>query len=599
MSTRATPFKDQDFDELDRKIDDFLSRAGAILRFLAFVAVLGAFLYFVLIPNWDTAGPILLLILSFVVQIVLTIFIVIVQFVAIFWFLGKPRIYWVMPGETGVGFKDYKGNPEVLEAAKQVVTLLRGMKEFKEMGGDPIRGLLLVGNPGTGKSYLAQCIATEAGVPFGYLSAPSIMGMFWGMDMLRVMTLYGKARGLANKYGACILFIDEIDAIGRARYGAGAMGAAPTMMGMGGMGNGGLNELLNQMDPLPRDTWKNRILRKLGLRTKKAEMKPVLTMAATNIAEILDPALLRPGRFDRRVTVDVPDDTGRREILEYYLAKIRHEPMPVDRMVGDTIGYTPVAIKYVLNEAAVVATWDNRDTITYQDWSTALENHEFGLRQPNKSMTLEDRRRLAYHETGHAIAMVKLLSRSRLHKVTIVRHSSVEGALGFAAPKPNEEINTETKEEILARIQISLASRAAEQLFLGIEMTGARGDLANATRLATLVITYYGMNGTLYQAEAVGQTVPDAQAKREIEKLLDQQFKRVKQLLEDNRDVVIAVAEELLAKHDLTGDEVVEIVRRTEGQRGQAPVPALPSTNGHTPSESDTPIITGGVSEGM
>src|SRR5439155_13870190 len=205
---------------------------------------------------------------------------------------------------------DYKGNPEVLEAAKQVVTLLRGAKEFKDMGGEAIRGLLLVGNPGTGKSYLGQCIATEAGVPFGYMSAPSIQGMFMGMGTMRVMGLYGKARKLAQKYGACILFIDEIDAIGKSRSGMPGMGMGGMMMGGGG---GALNELLNQMDPLPRDSWKVRLLRRFGLRRRKADMKPVLTMAATNIAEVLDQALLRPGRFDRKITVDLPDGDGRRE----------------------------------------------------------------------------------------------------------------------------------------------------------------------------------------------------------------------------------------------------------------------------------------------
>src|SRR5262249_358752 len=181
-----------------------------------------------------------------------------------FWFLGKPRIYWVLPGETGVGFKDYKGNPEVLDAARQVVTLVKGVKGFQAMGGQPVRGLLLIGPPGTGKSYLGQAISTEAGVPFGYLSAPSIQGMFWRMAMLRVLTLYGKARKLARKYGACILVIDEIDAIGKARSGMPGMGMGGMMMGGG---SAALNELLNQMDPLPRDTWKNRMLRKLGLRS--------------------------------------------------------------------------------------------------------------------------------------------------------------------------------------------------------------------------------------------------------------------------------------------------------------------------------------------
>ena len=586
MSTRATPFKEEEYDELDKKIDSFLSRLGALLRFLIFVAVAGSIIYFVLLPNLEAWGPGILFFFYMVFQLFFVILMMIAQFVALFWFLGKPRLYWIMPGETGVGFKDYKGNPEVLEAAKQVVTLLKGLKQFKEMGGDPIRGLLLIGSPGTGKSYLGQCIATEAGVPFGYLSAPTIMGMFWGMDMLRIMSLYGKARKLATKFGACILFIDEIDAIARSRAGSGPG------MGMGGMmmggGAGALNQLLNEMDPLPRDTWKNRLLRKLGLRTKRAEMKPILTMAATNIAEVLDAALLRPGRFDRKITVDLPDADGRKEIIEYYISNLRHEDMPIDRMVGDTIGYTPVAIKYVLNEAAVVATWDNRDTITYRDWSLALENHEFGLRQPIKSMSREEKRRIAYHETGHAVAMVKLYTRERLHKVTIIRHGS---ALGFAAPKPIEEQHTRTKDEFLADIQVSLASRAAEQLFLGIEMSGASSDLRQATQTADAVIRLFGMNGTLYSAAGTGEMLPDAKAKREIDRLLERQFKRVKGMLAENRDVVVAVAEELLEKNELSGDEVMEIMSRAEAERGKTPVATAPSPNGSSTGSPDASTV--------
>src|SRR5205823_3744150 len=262
------------------------------------------------------------------------------------WFIGRPRIYWILPGETGVGFKDYVGNPEVLEVARRVVTLLRGVKEFSAMGGDITRGVLLIGPPGTGKSYLAQCISTEAGIPFGYLSAPSIQGMFMGMDVMRVWGLSNKANKLARKYGACILFLDEIDAIGRSRGGAmGGMGMG-AMGGMfGGGGSGGLNELLNQMDPLPKYTWKARMLRKLGFKVAKSQRQAVLTMAATNIAEVLDQALLRPGRFDRKIVVDYPDFDGRKEIIEYYLAKVSHEELDLDQFGNDTIGYSPVAIK--------------------------------------------------------------------------------------------------------------------------------------------------------------------------------------------------------------------------------------------------------------
>ena len=323
-----------------------------------------------------------------------------------------------VPGETGVGFKDYKGNPEVLESARQVVTLLKGVKRFKLMGGQPIRGLLLEGPPGTGKSYLGQAIATEAQLPFGYMSAPSIQGMFWGMDTLRVLSLYNKARKLARKHGACILFIDEIDAIGKSRSGVGNAGGMMGGMMMGG-GGGALNELLNQMDPLPKDGFKDKILRMFGMRKGKAEQPPVLTIAATNLVSVLDQALLRPGRFDRQLRIGAPSYDGRREIFDFYLGKVKHVDLPIDQMVAETVNYTPAQIKHIVNEAVVHAVWNGRDAIDYEDFRWALETYEWGMRMPVIGMTYADKRRLAYHEAGHAVAAVKLLKRYRVARATI------------------------------------------------------------------------------------------------------------------------------------------------------------------------------------
>jgi len=199
-----------------------------------------------------------------------------------------------MPGETGINFDDYKGNPEVLEAARRIVLLLQGVKEFKEMGGAPVRGLLLSGDPGTGKSYLAQCMSTEAGVPFAYASAASFRAMFIGMDVLMIKRLYNKARRLARDYGGCVVFMDEFDAIvmSRSRSGGGTMAMGGGMFGAMG-GTGGLNELLMQMDPPNIETgWFKKILRTLGLSHSRVQAEPVLTVGATNIPDSLDPALL-------------------------------------------------------------------------------------------------------------------------------------------------------------------------------------------------------------------------------------------------------------------------------------------------------------------
>lgn len=257
-------------------------------------------------------------------------------------------------GETGSNWDDYRGNPEIVENAKRIVTLLKGVKDFKKMGGQAIRGLLLCGPPGTGKSYLAQVIANEAQIPFAYASAPSFQNMFFGVGNLKVMSLYRKARRLAKTYGACIIFIDEIDAIGMSRQSGGGAGGISAMFGMGGSGL--LNELLLQMDPPNIDHSRfAKLLRSLGLRHKKAEHRAVLTIGATNLPDVLDPALLRPGRFDRKLWVYPPDYDGRVDVFDYYLKKVkRDQTLTPQKAALDTIGYSPAQIKHIVNEAIII-----------------------------------------------------------------------------------------------------------------------------------------------------------------------------------------------------------------------------------------------------
>ncbi|HEX5690110.1 MAG TPA: AAA family ATPase, partial [Roseiflexaceae bacterium] len=579
---RETRYRDDLDREIDQKIDTMLHRwPWKVLRTIRRIAVV-LFVIWLLLNLIPTAmeflltqplGPVILQIIT--MGAYLFVFIGF-QFGLMYFFMARTRIYWLKPGETGVSFKDYKGNPEVLEAATRIVTLLKGVKEFKSMGGEVTRGVLLLGPPGTGKSYLAQAISTEAGVPFGYLSAPSLTSVWMGMGNIKVMRLYTKARKLAKEYGACILFIDEIDAIGGARSASmagGAMGGmSPAnrnnvmMGGMGGMGgnSGLLNELLLQMDPPPHETGViKKALRWLGLRRKRAEMPAVLTMGATNMAETLDAALLRPGRFDRKIAVDLPDADGRREIIQYYLSKVKHEPMPIDRMVSDTITYTPVAIKFVINEATIHAHFDGRQAINYWDFTRAREGHDWGLKQPIRGMSYEERRRLAYHEAGHAYAAVKLLYKWRLSKVTIIRHG---GALGFAGWKPEEETYTHTKTELLNRIQISLASRAAEELFLDIQMSGVTGDLNSATSLAVYMLGMYGLGDSLFSYAALGGVQPDGALREPVEKLIAEEYRKVKKLLEENKDAVIAIAEALILRNELTDIDVDEILARVEAE---------------------------------
>ena len=588
VSRQATP----DEATIDSSIDSFLDAIFGFIgrnfvKVAAITVVLFAFWLYAM-PSWRVWLPMVGSGVALLFQLAFAVFFMIIQFVALFWFLGRGRVYWVKPGETGVGFKDYRGNPEVLESARRIVTLLSGAREFKQMGGEAVRGLLLAGPPGVGKSYLAQAISTEAHVPFGYASAPSFQNMFMGIGNLRVMMLYGKARKLARKYGACILFIDEIDAIGAARSSQGPSA------GFGGMMFGGntgmLNELLLQMDPPPQDPsrW-SRMLRALGLRKKKAEIPPVLTIGATNLVEVLDQALLRPGRFDRKIAVDLPDADGRREILDYYLGKVTHQDMDMDRLVFDTIGYTPVAIKYVINEAAVLAHFDGRNSISYRDFTLARETHEWGLRQPIKGMSQEERRRIAYHEAGHCYAQLKLLPRQRMTKVTIIRHGQ---ALGLSATKPLEEMYTHTREEMLADIQCSLASRASEEIFLGTALTGVTSDLETATRVAAACIGWFGMNGTLYSSRAFNEMTPDPPMKKEIDKMLREQFKKVKELLQKNHETVAAIAEGLLEKNELDEDEIKAIVEQHERARvEQQAVNPIPLPVPHQDAESAVAVV--------
>ncbi len=512
---------------------------------------------------------VLFLIFATLFQLAFAILFVLIQFVALFWFLGRGRVYWIMPGgETGISFKDYRGNEQVLEVSARIVTLLRGVRDFKRMGGEVSRGLLLIGPPGTGKTYLAQAIATEAGVPFAYASAPGFQNMFMGVGNLRITMLYAKARRLARKYGSAIIFIDEIDAVGAAR--TSQMGGGGGMMGgmFGGGGMGMINTLLLEMEPPNVDTsWRARVLRRLGLRRGKAVQPVVLTIGATNISEVLDQALLRPGRFDRKITIDPPDFDGRKDVIQYYMDKVRHDPdIDIDRIAADTVSYTPVSIKYLINEAAVVAHFEGRDYISYTDFSQARETNEWGLRQPIRSMSEKERRRLAYHETGHAIAMALLQPENQLYKVTIIRYGR---ALGLAASTPLEERYTQTREEVLSEIKVALASRAAEELFLGTGLTGVTSDLQQATRLAMGYFGYYGMGNSFYSYLAMpsGLGGIDPDTKRRIEALLDEQYREVKQLLAEHADEVHIVSERLQEELELHGEDVKEILESRGVQR--------------------------------
>jgi cell division protease FtsH len=521
----------------------------AVILYLGLILLRGGPAY------WQVA----LTIVSYLLQLLFAMMFMIIQFVALFWFLARGRTYWILPGETGSTWDDYRGNPEIVDNAKRIVVLLKGVKEFKEMGGEAIRGLMLCGPPGTGKSYLAQVIANEAQVPFAYASAPSFQNMFFGVGNLKVMGLYRKARKLAKVYGACIIFIDEIDAIGMSRSAGGGGGGMGGMLGMAGMGSGLLNELLLQMDPPNIDNSKiAKLLRSLGLRRKKAERPAVLTIGATNLPDVLDQALLRPGRFDRKLWVDAPDYDGRVDVFNYYLEKVkRDDTLTPEKAALDTIGYSPAQIKHIVNESVVIAHQHGALLASYEDFRAAMETYEWGLKQPLSSMMEDEKRNVAYHEAGHAVAQYLLKPHERVWKVTIIRRGS---ALGLAATKPIEERYNRSDSEILAEIQVCLAARAVEEEFLFKKLNGVTSDLQQATLLAGAYLGMVGMGDELFSWLAIGSRIDGLRALRpKINALLKDQMLQVKKLVIEYADFVHSIAEELLNRGDLTGEEIEEI----------------------------------------
>ncbi|PGY07933.1 AAA family ATPase [Bacillus sp. AFS031507] len=529
------------------------------------------FLGMILLRGGPAYWQVALTIVSYLLQLLFAMLFMIIQFVALFWFLARGRTYWILPGETGSTWDDYRGNPEIVDNAKRIVVLLKGVKEFKDMGGEAIRGLMLCGPPGTGKSYLAQVIANEAQVPFAYASAPSFQNMFFGVGNLKVMGLYRKARKLAKVYGACIIFIDEIDAIGMSRSAGGGGGGMGGMLGMAGMGSGLLNELLLQMDPPNIDNSKiAKLLRSLGLRRKKAERPAVLTIGATNLPDVLDQALLRPGRFDRKLWVDSPDYDGRVDVFNYYLEKVKRDAtLTPEKAALDTIGYSPAQIKHIVNESVVIAHQHGAQLASYEDFRAAMETYEWGLKQPLSSMMEDEKRNVAYHEAGHAVAQYLLKPHERVWKVTIIRRGS---ALGLAATKPTEERYNRSDSEILAEIQVCLAARAVEEEFLFKKLNGVTSDLQHATLLAGAYLGMVGMGDELFSWLAIGSRIDGLRALRpKINVLLKDQMLQVKKLVNENADFVHSIAEELLKRGDLTGEEIEEIYVRLYGQSRPEP----------------------------
>jgi cell division protease FtsH len=494
------------------------------------------------------------------------------QFFVLYGFLARTRMYTIMPGSEGVSFDDYRGQPELLEQAQQVVMLLRGVKPFERAGGEPLNGLLLEGPPGTGKTWLAKAISTEAGVPFFYVDTSTLQGMFMGTSQMKVKGIFRKARRAAKEYGAAIIFMDEIDSVG-SRGGVsrvGDSGGQDGGGGGGGMGGGGLlNTMLNEMDGFSQEnSWQTRwrmwfYKRVLHRKAPKPE-KRVLVIGATNRISALDAALLRPGRFDKKVRVDVPDMEGRRDIFEYYLTKMAHDDsMEPAILATETSGYSPADIKYVLNESLRYALFAGRRYMTYADFRLAQPEHEMGLRSPLKHISPESRLRLAYHEAGHAVAVRLFMPSHRIARITIIRQGS---AFGHVSHYPANESyhGLRGRDEYLNRVCVSIAGKAAEIEFCGLhnQTLGVGGDFINIQTIL-MNMAMAGMLGTmggamrnsfdLFTGRFNGLTPEQSKA---IEEAYQKVLLDTRQALRENKEIVHALVELLLDKEELLADEV-------------------------------------------
>lgn len=509
---------------------------------------------------------------AFALQLSFAAFYLIVQFGFLFWFLSRPRKYTVTPDDQQIGmsFADYRGQPDLLDHAQSTVAILKGVREFELRGGEMPRGMLLSGSPGTGKTFLAAVIASEAQLPFIYIDASSIRGMFWGMTEMMIMKLFRDARGLARKYappgqrGACIVFMDEIDSIGMNRGGqqSGGMMMGGMMMG----GSQGLNTLLNQMDSLAslvEDRWRFKILRWFGLIRGPVNDKPlVFVIGATNRPSVLDPALIRPGRLDRQIVVHEPDAEGRRDIITHYLSKKQHDPdIPMELLLTDSMGWTPIMIKTIINEALIKAHQEGREFLNYKDWLDAADERTMGLKQPIRAWNLTDRRETAYHEAGHAVAARYLRPSYRISKATIVRRGH---ALGYVQQKPLEERTSMYARWIETQIMVSLAGHVVESRFLDTLSTGPSSDLQAATQSAIYYVSQLGMGPTKLVAPLQPGQFPPAPFVVAAHEMLDDLYAETERLLREKEPAIHHLAKALIERDELIGDELEEVFAEVE-----------------------------------
>lgn len=520
-----------------------------------------------------------LLVLEQVGRLVLLLSFAILQFVAIFWFMARSKVEIIRPEDPkSITFEDYKGQPNLLKLVRQWISLLSDRSKFQQMGGQFVSGILLYGPPGTGKTFLAKAMAGEADVAFISIEGSGFRAMFWGVDVLKMIAFIRKARKLAREYGACIAFIDEIDAVGGSRGGVMGGGRGPGMggMGMGGMGmgagTGALTRLLYEMDGVEEKTRGEKLKAWYYTRILKQPAPKrdwhVLFMGSTNRPDSLDPALMRPGRFDRKISVDPPDRTGRRAIVEYYLSRIKHdESVDIEAIVGDTSGYTPAQIMAAITKDAVrMAIFDNRNRVNQRDIDLAFQEQAMGLENPIEEMEDDQREQVAYHEAGHAIAMYYLMPEQRIVRTTIIRRS---GALGYVLPASNFELYSFPLNFIVRNIMVALAGDVATKIRHSEPWSGTSSDF-NQVRYFLMGLAMHGFFGPPVGGD------PSMVFKEEMESFWRDAEKKTQRLLTEHWAEVDRIAQELLKHGDLSGKDVVRLIKETS------------SSNGHHPEEAES-----------
>lgn len=462
--------------------------------------------------------------------------------------VGKSTAKVYVEKSTGVNFKDVAGQDEAKESLQEVVDFLHNPKRYTDIGAKLPKGALLVGPPGTGKTLLAKAVAGEAGVPFFSLAGSDFVEMFVGVGASRVRDLFKEAQKMAP----CIIFIDEIDAIGKSRdsrYGGGNDEREQT-----------LNQLLAEMD---------------GFDTSKG----LLILAATNRPEVLDKALLRPGRFDRRIIVDKPDLKGRLETLKVHSKDVKmDESVDLDALALATAGLVGSDLANMINEAAINAVKNGRQLVNQSDLFEAFELVAVGGKEKkDRVMSDKERKIVSYHEVGHALVSALQKNTEPVQKITIVPRTM--GALGYTLQTPEEEKYLETKDELLAKITTYMAGRAAEVLVFNSVTSGAANDIENATKIARAMVTMYGMSdkfGMMCLATVQNQYLEGgaglicgentaSQIDDEVLSIINSSYAEAIKLLDENREILDSISEYLYEKETITGKEFMKMFRDMKG----------------------------------